>query len=63
MWLMRQIKTIWKGVVLQALTNLGQHPEITPVNYTCIGTYEDTKNDHIYYMVASDPGAGNFIIY
>jgi len=42
----------------KALTNLGQHPEITPVNYSCIGYYEDTKNDHIYYMIASDPGAG-----
>jgi len=41
-----------------ALTNLGQHPDITPVNYSCIGYYEDTKNDQIYYMIASDPGAG-----
>ena len=41
-----------------AITTPGVHPVITPVNYSCIGYYEDTKKDKIYYMIASDPDAG-----
>ena len=28
----------------------------TKINYKCIGSYEDTKNDKMYYFVASEPG-------
>ena len=40
----------------QTLQTADVDGEVQVIDYKCIGSYEDTRNDKMYYFVASEPG-------